>query len=264
MRSIVVAANWKMNKKASEVPAFFEEFCTRIQHHSVRPHMSLEVIFAVPAPLIEAAQRVMSDQYRDQMRKLGMSIAAQNLSEHEQGAYTGEVSASMLTDLQVRCSIIGHSERRQHYGETDHHVAQKTVRALEHKMHPIVCVGESLEHRENGQTESVIARQLEALFDVMPEWQRVTIAYEPVWAIGTGVSASVDQAQTVHGFIRDQIARRYDRAAGERTSIIYGGSVKPASIGGLICQKDIDGVLVGGASLQPSDFAAIVENTIQS
>ncbi|MGB5080822.1 MAG: triose-phosphate isomerase [Burkholderiales bacterium] len=183
---------------------------------------------------------------------------AQNISEHDGGAYTGEVSGAMLKEFGCRFAIVGHSERRGLYGENDRTVAAKFVAAQRAGVTPILCVGETLDDRERGETESVVARQLDAVVDVagVAALERASVAYEPVWAIGTGRNATPQQAQEVHAFIRARIAAR-DKVLGGQVTIIYGGSVKPGNAGELFAMPDVDGGLIGGASLVAEDFLAI-------
>ncbi|CAN5601470.1 triose-phosphate isomerase [soil metagenome] len=185
-----------------------------------------------------------------------LSWGAQDVSAYEQGAYTGEVSASMLAEFGCRFVIVGHSERRAMHGETDQIVADKAKTALAHKLTPIVCVGETLEERESGQTDAVVKRQLSAVIHTLAHCiSQVVVAYEPVWAIGTGKTASPEQAQAVHAVLRHQLAAA-SQGAGEMC-ILYGGSMKPDNARLLLAQADIDGGLIGGASLKAADFAAI-------
>jgi triosephosphate isomerase len=195
----------------------------------------------------------------ERSRGSAVKVAAQNMHEERSGAFTGEVSAPMLSEIGVDAVILGHSERRQYFGETDEALARKVPAALAAGLEPILCVGESEEARDAGQTQAVLERQLEAdLAAVGPaELARVVVAYEPIWAIGTGRTASPEQAQEAVAFIRDTL--RIDGAAAEQVRILYGGSVKPGNAAELMSQPDIDGALVGGASLDPADFAAIVE-----
>jgi triosephosphate isomerase len=195
----------------------------------------------------------------ERSRGSAVKVAAQNMHEERSGAFTGEVSAPMLSEIGVDAVILGHSERRQYFGETDEALARKVPAALAAGLEPILCVGESEEARDAGQTQAVLERQLEAdLAAVGPaELARVVVAYEPIWAIGTGRTASPEQAQEAVAFIRDTL--RIDGAAVEQVRILYGGSVKPGNAAELMSQPDIDGALVGGASLDPADFAAIVE-----
>jgi triosephosphate isomerase len=197
----------------------------------------------------------------DQIRgREGYALAAQNMHEAESGAYTGEHSAAMLADAGVEYVILGHSERREYSGEDDELISQKIVRALDSGLRPIYCCGEKLEIRENNNQEVVVGKQVEtALYALGPEqitW--VTIAYEPVWAIGTGKTATNEQAQEMHAYIRRMIANQFGSDIAGNVTILYGGSVKPANAAGLFAQPDVDGGLVGGASLDAESFAAIV------
>jgi triosephosphate isomerase len=193
-------------------------------------------------------------------RGTNIGIGAQDLFWLKEGAYTGEVSAPMLAAAGCQWAIVGHSERRQYFGETDESVFKKTAAALEAGLTPIVCVGERLEEREGGMTENVLARQFAGgLAGLTPEqFARVVIAYEPVWAIGTGRTATPEIAQEAHSFLRGQIRARFGEEAAQACRILYGGSVKPDNIKGLMAQPDLDGALVGGASLDAASFAAIV------
>jgi triosephosphate isomerase len=183
---------------------------------------------------------------------------AQDVSEHAQGAFTGEVAASMLVDCGCRYVIVGHSERRAYHAESNAVVARKTLRALSENLIPIVCVGETLDQRESGQTEEVVAAQLQAVLDVVDVAQmtQLVVAYEPVWAIGTGKTATPQMAQDVHAFLRQQIALK-DVAAAASVQILYGGSMKPENAKDLLAMADIDGGLIGGAALKSADFLAI-------
>jgi triosephosphate isomerase len=187
----------------------------------------------------------------------GIDLGAQDVSTHEQGAYTGETSASMLKDFAVRYVIVGHSERRQNHGETDAQVALKAQRALSAGMTPIVCVGETLLEHESGQTEEVVKRQLAAVIHANGHCiSEIVVAYEPVWAIGTGKTATPNQAQEVHAVLRAQLKAATPNA--ERVHILYGGSMNAANAAELLSQPDIDGGLIGGASLKPADFLCII------
>jgi triosephosphate isomerase (TIM) len=189
-----------------------------------------------------------------------IEIGAQDVFWLKEGAYTGEVSAPMLTAIGVRWTIIGHSERRQYFGETDETVFKKTIAALEAGLKPIVCVGERLEQREAGSTEAVLEEQFSNGLSRLTaeQFARVAIAYEPVWAIGTGKTATPEIASEVHCFLRDRVQARFGHGAAEACRILYGGSVKPDNIGSLMAEPDIDGALVGGASLDCASFASIV------
>jgi len=243
-RTPYIAANWKMHKTVAEAAGFVDALLPRIaatQHDVVLcpPYLALREVV-------------------DRSRGSAVRVAAQNMHEEEAGAFTGEVSAPMLLEIEVEAVVLGHSERRQHFGETDEALARKVPAALAAGLEPILCIGESEEARDGGQTEGVLERQLQAdLAAVEPaDLARVVVAYEPIWAIGTGRTATPEQAQEAIAFIRDVLRGRGGEADGVR--ILYGGSVKPASAAELIAQADIDGALVGGASLDPGEFAAIV------
>jgi triosephosphate isomerase len=189
-----------------------------------------------------------------------VAVAAQNMHFEKEGAFTGEVSAAMLKDVGVSHVILGHSERRQYFAETDQGVAKKTKVALDNAITPISCVGETLAEREAGRTKDVVGRQVGAILDAVTadETRKVVIAYEPVWAIGTGKVATPEQAQEVHAFIRGRIAAKHGKGVADVLRILYGGSVKPDNVKGLMAMPDIDGALVGGASLKAEDFSQLV------
>jgi triosephosphate isomerase len=242
MRKKLVAGNWKMHGSLAENAALLS---------TLKPALAgIETVVCVPFPYLAQAQAELA----------GSSIAwgAQNLSEHSKGAYTGEVSASMLRDFGCSYVIVGHSERRSLYGESDQQVAAKFIAAQAGGLVPILCVGESLEEREAGITEQVVARQLDAVIGAagIGALANAIVAYEPVWAIGTGKTASPEQAQAVHAFIRGKIAG-LDAAIADGLVIQYGGSVKAANAAELLAQPDIDGGLIGGASLIADEFVAI-------
>jgi triosephosphate isomerase (TIM) len=244
-RTPYIAANWKMHKTAAEAAEFVDALLPRIAatQHDV-------VICPSYLALSEVVER---------SRGSAVRVAAQNMHEEEAGAFTGEVSAPMLVEVDVDAVVLGHSERRQHFGESDEALARKVPAALAAGLEPILCVGESEEARDAGQTEGVLERQLQAdLSAVEPTvLARVVIAYEPIWAIGTGRTATSEQAQEACAYIRDVLRERGGEADAVR--VLYGGSVKPANAAELMAQPDIDGALVGGASLDPDEFAAIVE-----
>ena len=251
MRKKIIAANWKMNMNLGEAEAFFETFLQEVEDEK-----RVEIVVV---PAFTALAKV-SDLLRDvQHVKLG----AQNMHWEKQGAFTGEVSGLMLRDLLVRYVLVGHSERRTLFGESDAIVNKKTHAALGYGLKPIVCIGETLEERDGGRVEAVLDAQLRgSLADLTAEQlDEVVLAYEPVWAIGTGRTASPQQAQDAHAFIRSKIAELWDAATAEKIRIQYGGSVKPANTAELMAQPDIDGALVGGASLEARGFADIVKNT---
>ncbi len=243
-----MAGNWKMYKTPAEGKTFVRSLAQRIGtvEHAV-------VVVAPPFTGLSAAV--------DAALGTSVSVAAQNVFWDEQGAFTGEISPPMLTSLGVRWVIIGHSERRLLFGETDQGVARKVRAALDHGLLPILCVGETEEEREAGLTEERLASQVsKGLADVRPdEAQLLTLAYEPVWAIGTGKTATPEIAQEAISFVRGRVAAALDPEAAQVIRILYGGSVKPDNIGELMVQADIDGALVGGASLDVESFAAIVE-----
>jgi triosephosphate isomerase len=244
-RKPILAANWKMNKTVEESERFLAEFLPSV------PDSGVEVVICPPFPSLKSAV-----EHCAQSRA---RVAAQNMHQEAEGAFTGEVSAPMLVELGVEGVILGHSERRQYFGETDEALARKVPAALRAGLEPILCVGESEVQRDSDETEAVLTRQIGANLADVPEdsLADVVIAYEPIWAIGTGKTATTEQAQEAIALIRELIeARSTDAAAAIR--ILYGGSVKPANAEELVSQPDVDGALVGGASLEPEDFAAIV------
>jgi triosephosphate isomerase len=244
-RTPYIAANWKMHKTVAEAVAFVDALLPRIAatQHDV-----------VVCPPFTALGAVVERRYGTAVR-----VAAQNMHEEDSGPFTGEVSAPMLVELDVDAVVLGHSERRQLFGETDEALARKVPAALAAGLEPILCVGESEEARDAGQTEEVLERQLQAdLAGVgSTDLAAVVIAYEPIWAIGTGRTATPEQAEEAIAFIRDVVRRRGDAA--EELRILYGGSVKPDNAAELLGREEIDGALVGGASLEPDSFAEIVE-----
>jgi triosephosphate isomerase len=247
MRKPLMAGNWKMYKTAAETAAFFEKFRPLVEQSG-----HCDIVICPPFPSLAAAVAAAHGSR--------IEIGGQNLFWAKEGAYTGEVSGPMLVAAGAKWAIIGHSERRQYFGETDESVLKKTVAALEAGLRPIVCVGERLEQREAGQTEAVLLNQFrDGIAKLDPEqFAKIVIAYEPVWAIGTGRTATPEIASEAHRFIRGQIEAHYGKDAAAQTRILYGGSVKPDNIKGLMAQREIDGVLVGGASLDAVGFASIV------
>ena len=246
-RKTIIAGNWKMNKTASETKKFAEEL------KALLPKAKwCDVVVCVPAVNISTAIKAFKDAR--------VSVGAQNVFFEKSGAYTGEVSADMLKDLGVKYVIIGHSERRQYFGETDLIVNKKVLAALEAGLHPIICVGETLEQRELGITMELIALQVKsALAGVAAEnIRRCVIAYEPIWAIGTGKTATGEQAAEVCGFIRATIRAMYGARIARSVTIQYGGSMNPANAAELLGHEDIDGGLIGGASLDAGKFMDIV------
>jgi triosephosphate isomerase len=251
MRKKIIAANWKMNMTCAEAASFLETFLLELGEES-----RLDVVIAPPFTAIAKVSELLNDVQT-------VRIAAQNMSAEKGGAFTGEISASMLRELFVRHVILGHSERRSLYGETDAIVNKKLHAALEASLKPIVCIGETLAERDGGKVEQVLETQLRgSLAGITPkELHEIVIAYEPVWAIGTGRTASPAQAQEAHAFVRKTVAAISDKATADKIRIQYGGSVKPENTATLMGQPDIDGALVGGASLDPRAFAEIVKHT---
>jgi triosephosphate isomerase (TIM) len=239
----LIAGNWKMNGALAANAALVEAVLAGM------PAAPCGVAMCVPAPYLAQVGGLLAGK--------AVALGAQDVSSHEAGAYTGEVSAAMLRDLGVRYAIVGHSERRQYHGETDAVVAEKARMALASGITPIVCVGETLAERDAGATEDVVRRQLAAVIHVNGHCiSEIVVAYEPVWAIGTGKTASPQQAQQVHAVLRAQL--KAATAQPERVSILYGGSMNAGNAAQLLAEPDIDGGLIGGASLKPADFLAII------
>lgn len=245
MRRTLIAGNWKMNGSFAANRSLLSEIVAGLPVSS-----DCDVLVCAPAPYLTQCAELLTASL--------VKWGAQDVSEHVQGAFTGEVAASMLVDCGCRYVIVGHSERRAYHAESNAVVARKTLRALSESLIPIVCVGETLEQRESGQTEKVVAAQLQAVLDVVDVAQmtQLVVAYEPVWAIGTGKTATPQMAQDVHAFLRQQIALK-DVAAAASVQILYGGSMKPENAKDLLAMADIDGGLIGGAALKSADFLAI-------
>ena len=246
-RKTVIAGNWKMNMTATETKKFAEDL------KKIMPRAKwCDTLICVPACNISTAMKAFKD--------LRISVGAENVYFEEKGAYTGEVSADMLKDLGVKYVIVGHSERRQYFCETDTTVNKKVHAVLNAGMNPIICVGESLEQRETGITDEWIALQVKSALYGVPadKLRRCIIAYEPIWAIGTGKTATADQAEEVCGQIRKVIGEVYGEAVAEATTVQYGGSMNAKNCEELLSKKDVDGGLIGGASLKAPDFAVIV------
>lgn len=247
MRKIIIAGNWKMNKTCTETREFFESLLPKIEG------LSRNVVVGVPFTSLQEAVKLTKGSI--------VKIAAQNMNPNEKGAYTGEVSPLMLKDLGVEYVILGHSERRAYYHETNEFINEKVKSALKHDLRPILCIGEKLEDRENGTTTEVVKEQLvEGLKGVSKEdITKVVIAYEPIWAIGTGKTATPEIAQEVHSFIRNLLTSLYTKELAEEVTVQYGGSMKPSNVVDLLKQKDIDGGLIGGASLEPESFVELIK-----
>ncbi len=247
MRSKIVAGNWKMNKNLNETEALLKELSAKL------PDTQAEVMVAPAYVNLVGAVRVLESS--------AIQVIAQNMHFAESGAYTGEISADMLLNIDIDTTIIGHSERRAYFGETDEILAKKVVFALEKNMRVMFCFGEELEDRKADNHFSLIESQLKnALFSLDANaWRKIILAYEPVWAIGTGETASPEQAQEMHAFIRKTIAEAYGASVANNVSILYGGSVKPANAEEIFSKPDVDGGLIGGASLVADDFVAIIK-----
>ncbi len=244
-RRPLVAANWKMNKRVTETEEFLEAFLPDALELA-----GVDLVVCAPYTALVAAVR--------SARDTEVRVGAQNMHFEESGPYTGEVSAAMLTDIGVHAVVLGHSERRQLFGETDDALARKVPAALDAGLLPILCVGETEAQRDEDETEPVLRAQLEADLAEVPEAHLggVVVAYEPVWAIGTGRTATTEQAQEACGFIRELLAA-HDQGAAAAARIVYGGSMKPGNAAELMSQPDVDGGLVGGASLDPEEFLAV-------
>ncbi|HLD69399.1 MAG TPA: triose-phosphate isomerase [Candidatus Omnitrophota bacterium] len=249
MRKIIIAGNWKMNKTSFEA--------VELSNSLKRELCDVASIDIVVCPPFTALTEV-----NDVLLETNISLGAQNLYWEDSGAFTGEVSAAMIKSAGASYVIIGHSERRQFFYETNETVRKKIAAALKHNLTPIVCVGENLKEREENKTFVVIKNQCEGSLKgfALEEMKKMVLAYEPVWAIGTGKTATSAQAQEVHQYIRNLLAQMYTDEAAQDVRIQYGGSVKPENIAELVSQKDIDGALVGGASLQAESFVKIVKN----
>ena len=248
MRKNIVAGNWKMNTTLEEGVELANEVNSRVKESK----HNCDVIICVPFTHLTSVNAMLDPE--------AVALGAENCSEHAKGAYTGEVSAAMVKSTGANYVILGHSERRQYFGETNDQLLAKTRRALENNLNPIFCVGEVLEDRENGNYNTVVKGQMEALFSLTPEeFSQIVIAYEPVWAIGTGKTATAEQAQDMHSFIRKVIAEKYGDEIAQNTSILYGGSCKPENAKELFSKPDVDGGLIGGAALKADTFMGIVE-----
>ena len=252
MRTPIIAGNWKMNKNSLEAIAIAEEL-----KRELVDVIGVDIVVCPPFTALQSVSEALTD--------ININLGAQNIHWADSGAFTGEVGALMLKDFGVHYVIIGHSERRQYFGETNETVNKRIRAALKHDLTPIVCIGENLSEREAGQTFAVVGIQLEgSLAGLTPqEMEKIVLAYEPVWAIGTGKTATPQQAQEVHAFIRGVLLKMFGNKTAEAVRIQYGGSVTPENIASLITQPDIDGALVGGASLKAPSFAAIVKASVK-
>lgn len=249
MRKNIVAGNWKMNTTLQEGVKLAEEVNEALK--AVEP--KCDVVICVPFTHLASVNNVITET-----QKLG--LGAENCADHKSGAYTGEVSAQMVASTGAGYVILGHSERRQYYAETAETLREKVALALENGLTPIFCIGEVLEEREAGKHFEVVKAQVEdGLFNLSAEdFGKIVLAYEPVWAIGTGKTATSDQAEEIHAYIRGVIAEKYGNEVAENTSILYGGSCKPSNAAELFAKPNVDGGLIGGASLKCADFMGIV------
>jgi len=249
MRKNIVAGNWKMNTTLPEGVQLAKEVNAAV---AATKDLKCEVIIGVPLTHLTAVKEVID------INKVG--LAAENCANHASGAYTGEVSAAMVASTGANYVILGHSERREYYNETAEMLKEKVDLALENGLKVIFCCGESLEQRENGSFKEVIKAEInDSIFHLTPEqWKNIVIAYEPIWAIGTGKTATSDQAEEIHAFIRGLVAEKYGAQVADDTTILYGGSCKPSNAPELFAKPDIDGGLIGGASLKADSFMGIV------
>ena len=249
MRQKIVAGNWKMHKNAEETEDLLNDLIDKLPNDN-------EVKVIVAPTFVNLASAV------DHLEFTIINVAAQNMSQFEDGAYTGEISANMLKSIGVNIVIIGHSERRAYFYETDFILADKITTAIKNNMSVIFCFGEQLKDRQNKQHFNVVENQLrDGLFHIKEkDWEQIILAYEPVWAIGTGETASPEQAQEMHRFIRETVRQKYGSTIAEEVSILYGGSVKPDNAKEIFSKPDVDGGLIGGAALKATDFADIVSS----
>jgi len=250
-RKLIIAGNWKMNKTVAEALALVAGI-----KRELKDVKEVDIVVCPPFTALSDVSKAILDS--------NIRLGAQNMSEHNFGAYTGEIAAGMLKEFSVRYVILGHSERRQYQKESDELIAKKALAAHAASLKPIVCVGESLAEREAGEMQAVLLRQVRGSLHGLTRQQmeETIVAYEPVWAIGTGQTASAQQAQEAHAFIRGLLAKLFDEAVARRVRIQYGGSVKPSNARELMSRPDVDGALVGGASLEDRGFADIVKNSI--
>lgn len=251
MRKNIVAGNWKMNCTLDEGKKLASEVINMVQDEV---NNDAAVVLIPPFIHLTGLKTLVGTNEQ-------ISLGAQNCHQEESGAFTGEISAEMLVSAGIQYVVLGHSERREYFGETDQLLASKVLHALNHKLVPIYCCGEKLETREAGDHEKVVGRQVaEALFGLTEgQIKSVVIAYEPVWAIGTGKTATSEQAQEMHKYIRSKIAEKYNQETADSISILYGGSVKPGNAKEMFAQPDVDGGLIGGASLKSRDFTDIIK-----
>ena len=248
MRKNIVAGNWKMNTTVPEGVQLADDLVNLLKGTKA----NCDVVICTPFTHLCAVAAILEDS--------PVCLGAENCARHDKGAYTGEVSAAMVRSTGADYVILGHSERRQYFGENNEELSEKLRLALDNGLRPIFCVGEVLEQREDGSFNEVVAGQLEPLFNLpVDDFKKVIIAYEPVWAIGTGKTATADQAEDMHAFIRKQVEEKFGKQVAEATSILYGGSCKPGNARELFAKPDVDGGLIGGAALKAADFMGIIE-----
>ena len=250
-RKLIIAGNWKMNKTVAEGVALVNGI-----KREVKDVKEVDMVVCPPFTALSEVSKAILDS--------NIRLGAQNMSEHNSGAYTGEIAAGMLKEFSTRYVILGHSERRQFQKESDELISRKAVAAHAASLKPIVCVGETLAEREGGQMETVLLTQVRGSLAGLtkPQMEETIVAYEPVWAIGTGKTASAQQAQDAHAYIRSLLVKLFDETVARRVRIQYGGSVKPSNTRELMSLPDVDGALVGGASLEDRSFADIIKNSI--
>jgi triosephosphate isomerase len=248
MRKPLIAANWKMNKSLADVASYFATFIEESKWNETSKRV--DTLFGAPFTLLQEAVKVTANK--------GLPIASQNVHFENSGAFTGEISPAMVKETGATYCIVGHSERRQYFNESDEMIAKKVAACMAHGLRPVLCVGETKEQRQEGITEEVIQKQLEAVFGTNTKFEGGVIAYEPVWAIGTGLSASAEEAEEVHAFIRRLVAKLLSPQLSNSARILYGGSVNVDNLASFLSKPNIDGALVGGASLNPSTFAKMI------
>lgn len=255
MRKIVIAGNWKMNKDLEDVRAFCKAIASSLMAKDLADVLP---ILAPGYPFLDLMQR--------ELRDTSVEMAAQDVSAHPEGAFTGEVSAAMLSSFGLEYCIVGHSERRAHHNESNEIVREKLLMLMDNDIKPILCIGETLQQRDAGSTKNVILDQLDGCLRNVNIYgaEDIMIAYEPVWAIGTGRTATGEQAQEVHRIIRTWLLDTYNQALADEVVILYGGSVKPDNLAGLLAMPDIDGGLIGGASLQADQYLQMIDIALES
>ena len=248
IRKKLIAGNWKMNKTSADASTLVQEIVAEVGRVT-----DVDILVCPPFTSLESAGKLLEGS--------NVKLGAQNMHHEASGAYTGEISASMLRSTFATYVILGHSERRTYFGETDKFINQKVLAALKNQLKPVLCVGETLAERESGATLKVVQTQLEGALEGVSKEQStsVVVAYEPVWAIGTGKVATTEQAQEVHAFIRSLLVKLFGDAIAQKVRILYGGSMKPSNAPELLAQKDIDGGLIGGASLESRSFVELVK-----